>query len=402
VEGSSTKRYRKGTHRTKEPGETLQGLLSLTFECGITRVADVTGLDCIGIPTVVVVRPNASSLSVCQGRGADLAAAKVSGIMAALELHHAEHIQRALRFASAFELRGPVRVFDIERALPSRTLCTSRDRIFWTEGRTFDTGEPIWVPLELVHLDQRAPGSGYFAAGSHGLASGNTLDEAAVHGICELIEQDALTLFSQRSASEKQQRQLDPSTIDDAVCLELLSFFATAEMRVALWDLTTDVGVPCFLCWVLDDSPVAYKPIGVTRGSGCHPSRAVALWRALTEAAGRRLTQIVGTQDDVASLAELPLPAADEQRAAFHTQLAAGSYREAPTIEGTTIDQDITWLRQKLEMVQVSMAIVDLSTPNWPVHVVRAVATGLEASAELPQYKPGARAQRMAAARGAA
>ncbi|TGV60738.1 hypothetical protein EN803_38435, partial [Mesorhizobium sp. M2D.F.Ca.ET.160.01.1.1] len=39
---------------------------------GITRVANVTGLDRIGIPVVMVCRPNARSLAVSQGKGIDL------------------------------------------------------------------------------------------------------------------------------------------------------------------------------------------------------------------------------------------------------------------------------------------------------------------------------------------
>ena len=47
---------------------------------GITRLADVTGLDNIGIPVFQAIRPNARSLSVSQGKGVSLEAAQASAL----------------------------------------------------------------------------------------------------------------------------------------------------------------------------------------------------------------------------------------------------------------------------------------------------------------------------------
>ena len=72
------------------PEETLARLVPHLGRMGITRVANVTGLDRVGVPVVTAVRPNARSLAVSQGKGLTLAAAKVSAIMEAAELYHAE------------------------------------------------------------------------------------------------------------------------------------------------------------------------------------------------------------------------------------------------------------------------------------------------------------------------
>jgi ribosomal protein S12 methylthiotransferase accessory factor len=53
--------------RAVEPAATLARVKRHFAPLGITRIANVTGLDCIGIPVVNVVRPNARSLSVSQG-----------------------------------------------------------------------------------------------------------------------------------------------------------------------------------------------------------------------------------------------------------------------------------------------------------------------------------------------
>ena len=58
------KTYRAGTHRSTAPEETLARVAPLLPALGITRLANITGLDRIGIPVVVACRPNSRSLAV--------------------------------------------------------------------------------------------------------------------------------------------------------------------------------------------------------------------------------------------------------------------------------------------------------------------------------------------------
>ncbi len=56
--------YHRGTHRVRSPAETCRIVEPHRRALGITRVANVTGLDRVGIPVALAVRPNARSLSV--------------------------------------------------------------------------------------------------------------------------------------------------------------------------------------------------------------------------------------------------------------------------------------------------------------------------------------------------
>src|SRR5215467_3082672 len=91
--------------RTIDAATTVARARKLFGAFGITRVANVTGLDCIGIPVVMVCRPNARSLSVSQGKGIDLDAARASGLMESIELFHAERINLPLKLGSWNDLR---------------------------------------------------------------------------------------------------------------------------------------------------------------------------------------------------------------------------------------------------------------------------------------------------------
>jgi ribosomal protein S12 methylthiotransferase accessory factor YcaO len=95
--GVTPKILRRGTHRSQNLDQTLKRVLRLAPVMGITRIANVTGLDQIGIPVVMVCRPNSRSVAVSQGKGIDLPSARASGLMEATELYHAETITFPLR-----------------------------------------------------------------------------------------------------------------------------------------------------------------------------------------------------------------------------------------------------------------------------------------------------------------
>src|SRR3546814_2461200 len=72
---------------------------------GITRAADITGLDRLGIPTWCAVRPGALQTQISNGKGLTHAAAKASALMEAIEHFHAETIAVETVRASHDEMR---------------------------------------------------------------------------------------------------------------------------------------------------------------------------------------------------------------------------------------------------------------------------------------------------------
>src|SRR4051794_33639460 len=97
------KTYWNGTQRSVAPDVTVRTIMPLRARFGITRVANVTGLDSLGVPVVIVCRPNSRSLSVSQGKGLTLDAAKASGLMESIELYHAEHVALPMKLGSLYE-----------------------------------------------------------------------------------------------------------------------------------------------------------------------------------------------------------------------------------------------------------------------------------------------------------
>lgn len=408
-EGPILKHHMAGSHRQVEPAQTIARVRPLLPAIGITRVANVTGLDTIGIPVVMVCRPNARSLSVSQGKGLTLDAARASGLMESIELYHAETITKPLKLASHDELARIHKLADVS-ALPRLSISGFHEhlRVLWIEGFELLRGAPVWVPYEMVHANYTLPlppGSGSFVNSSNGLASGNHLLEAINHGISEVIERDATTLFYLGGAAARQRSRVDLATVDDPGCRSVLEKYEHAGVAVAVWETTSDVGVPSFYCSIADLSPDPLHLLYSSAGMGCHPAREVALLRALTEAAQSRLTTIAGSRDD-GGRAKYERTRDPEVLRAVRAEMAEGgstrSFGDAPSRQHETFDEDLRWMLGCLHAAGVQeVIVVDLTKTDAGFAVVRVIIPGLESVYDAPGYTPGLRGRRALEERGA-
>lgn len=393
------KRFRGGTHRLIAPEDTLARVSRWMPVMGITRLANITGLDRIGIPVVVCCRPNSRSLAVSQGKGLDLASARVSALMESVESYHAEHITHPLKLASFEELRYTHSLVDVEQ-LPR----TSQSRfhphlpLLWIEGHELLSHTRMWVPYELVHTNYTHPkpsGHGCFIASSNGLASGNHPIEAISHALCEVIERDATALWYLREDPTRTRVDLD--TVDDPGCREVLELYRRAGVAVAVWETTSDLEVPAFLCLITEDEAQADSKLHSAAGMGCHPVRAVAMLRALTEAAQSRLTVIAGSRDDIIrddyETSRSPY-VLRRDREVMTRPGPMRAFRDGPDFAAATFNEDLAWLLGRLRARGLEQVLVtDLSRPEFGISVARVVVPGLEGLSSVVGYVPGRRAR---------
>jgi ribosomal protein S12 methylthiotransferase accessory factor len=393
------KKYRAGTHRTVTPDETLARIRPFMDRMGITRVANVTGLDRVGLPVVMVCRPNSRSLAVAQGKGIDLSAAKASGVMEAVEMFHAESIVAPLLLGTRRDLSRTHPLVNVDRLPRSRTGPCDPDRaLLWIEGRDLISGSSRWVPYECVHTDYTlppGPAAGAFPANTNGLASGNHLLEAVSHGLSEVVERDAITLWKHAGEPARQRTSIDLATVDDPLCRDVLDRLARAGLTVRIWDVTSDVGIACFYCLVLGEGD---DPADPELGSGCHVAREVALLRALTEAAQARITYITGARDDF--LADDYSSRGRARRWRMCREVLQGppprgDFRTVPTLATESLDEDVAWTLERLRAVgSEEIVAVDLTKPELGIPVARVLVPGLEGpdKGDRVDYAPGPRA----------
>jgi ribosomal protein S12 methylthiotransferase accessory factor len=398
----ASKAFRLGTHRLVPPAATVERARRLLGPAGITRVANVTGLDCIGIPVVLAFRPNSRSLATSAGKGLDLDSARASALMEAIELFHAERIDHPLTLGSRNDLRFSHDLAPVSR-LPrvAASRFSDNEPILWIAGRDLFSSTSAWLPYELVHTNFVLPlptGSGCFVLTSNGLASGNHLLEATVHALSEVIERDATTLFHLLRPEEQERRRIDLDSVHDPACREVLASYASAGVLVGAWETTTDVSVPAFRSLIVDRTPNPFRPMPAALGFGCHPTREVALLRALTEAAQSRVILIAGSRDDTGRLRASQAVDRDMVQSA-RERLAPRAQRrfdEGPTFAHDTFEDDLACILRSLRAAGMGQAfVVDLTRPEFGVPVVRVVVPGLEAHHGIAGYLPGDRARRV-------
>jgi YcaO-like protein with predicted kinase domain len=120
----------------------------------------------------------------------------------------------------------------------------------------------------------------------------------------------------------------------------------------------------------------------VADGMGCHPSRSVALLRALTEAVQVRLTVIAGSRDDLRR--KDYEPRVDQRNPGLDWSWIDGryprrSFSQVPTWEAETFEKDVTWLLERLTSVGIAeVIVVDLTRPAFGIPVVRVIIPGME------------------------
>jgi hypothetical protein len=191
-------------------------------------------------------------------------------------------------FASARELARQHQIFDFERLCRVSGSSISADtRIMWIEGRDILGNEPRMLPFELVHADftvPRPPGSGYFLLSTNGLASGNSMPEAILHGTCEVIERDAATMFSLDYRLSETCR-LDLDSVKDGYCRATSE---TGECRLGRCCLGYYYGHSgsCLRCQIMERT-AAIMGQQFRLKAWLPPNRAVALVRALQSRTGK-------------------------------------------------------------------------------------------------------------------
>lgn len=279
------------------PEATLTFLTPLVPQVKITRLANITGLDDIGIPVWQAIRPLSKYLTVSQGKGLCDTAAKISAIMESMELYHLENIPPSRLHGSYDSLHLTCNCLDPQQV--NEGLITSPDcrltAFEWLQTVNISTQEIVWIPREMVSMDMTLPAKStpYFRQITTGIAAGNSITEATIKALLEVIERQTLTAWMTDNAQHAS--QIHPE-IDDTQIQELITRIHNSNKSVKLYLIQNPWNIPVYFCEIIDNCPT--RPVGTCIGSGCHWSHRQAILASILEAAQTRLTLISGSRDD--------------------------------------------------------------------------------------------------------
>jgi ribosomal protein S12 methylthiotransferase accessory factor len=368
---------------------------------GVTRVAEVTGLDRVGIHNFTTVRPRerGEGISYYNGKGLTRAAAHAGALMEAIERYSGERCGLPVYYCTRGEMerRGPA-VDPGSIVVPGAREYRPEMRLEWVAGFDLLFGQPAYLPLNAVVFPYEPPAGRpvLYDSGTNGLASGNTLEEALCHALCEVIERDASAVsdawtdLAPAVSAALTRMGLAAPGADPSDCprfplidLDSLPRRATvlvqrlrrAGIMVYLRDITSTAGIATFDCIIVERA-LGGPPLAAG-GTGTHPDARVAVTRALTEAAQSRIGYIQGGREDLLRIVRAS-PALDADR--LYGGETARPFSSVASIENANIDDDVRLLLGRLRDAGFTRVIaVDLTCPEVGVPVVRVVVPGMEA-----------------------
>ncbi len=341
----------------------------------ITRIADVTRLDRIGLPCWQAIRPMGRSLSVHQGKALTDEGARLGAVLEAWEAHCGEHYDAPV-LTCGFEALSPsVRAPAIGDFAKDDAIAIDPSRqIDWVVAPDW-RGREVAVPFACISMDFTRMLGTPIDRSSNGVAVGSSRDEAIASAMLELIERDAVTEWKSTSMIDRIGDQIDL----DRAGLEWLDFWRERLQSVGAslrcYTLPSLTGTPVIAA-ELGDSGKSAAPFRAIHGHSAHPDPEVALFRAIAETIQGRAAYIAGSRDDLPP-SQYALRQ-DALRVAFAMPLPVG-------MDGKSFDAISHGPASVNEMVDRIAAaglgpvvVIDLGQVG-PFHAVRVIACGLAA-----------------------
>jgi len=408
--------------RVKSVHETLARIGPICKSIGVTRISDVTYMDKLFIPNYSIFLPGTQdSIWVYSGKGVTKGQAQASGLMESVERFcslsdnysknyiHGTYSELSKTYANVIHPDEVVEPILSEYDEKSSVLD-------YVPGYDLQNNQEVLVPAELAfskfstksHSNHAFPYSH-----TNGLASGNVLEEAICHALCEVIERDAVSIADLCSSAIpytilKDSNQLkiskdefidDPSIFREVDISEeldeypplkfLIDRFNQVGLPLVIKDITQkDIGIPTFVASSIESITSDYGYYA--KGYGTHLNSKIALMRAITELSQTRAGNIQGARDDLRKIRYNEGDEIYNRKWEFMRTSSSTDYNTSKNNYAIALSEikshvkddildEINCILNGLKNAGLKRAIiVDLTHPNVRIPVVRAIVPGLE------------------------
>lgn len=243
----------------------------------------------------------------------------------------------------------------------------------WSPVADYVTGDQYWLPSSLLYLGWPGTPPGYPQGCSNGAAAGNTLPEALLQGLLELVERDSVALWWMPRCHRP---AFDLNTCDDPRIEAALAPQRALGTEVWVLDVTSDLGIPGAVAVSTGLPAFGETPV---MGYGAHVDPVIAVVRALTEMAQMQApfaSAPAGTPIDLPGQAEkewfASVTSASEPWLAPHGSVALPA---SPGHE--TVAQALDDVVGRLTARGFQVLWADLTRPDLGLPVVRTFVPGL-------------------------
>jgi ribosomal protein S12 methylthiotransferase accessory factor len=344
--------------------------------CEVTRLADVTGLDRIGIPVWQAVRPRSRALSVHQGKGLDARSARIGALMEAVESAAAEAWSGSGHHCSWNLLPPEKRSPSVDDFSRHRGLLDPSESLAWVEMTAIGPSQAFFVPDAVISLDFTRADDGRFGRCSTGLAAHFSFDAALRHALHEIVERDARGAWQRSGFAGSIGSRISIESIPFGWFEELAARLNTLGILLRISRIPAVVDFPVFVAELLDrgESDGDYA---AASGAGAHEETEAALRAAVLEALQSRLTMITGARDD------LPIAASPQNRRPLGLGFPTPSFFTEPPLSPQSAkpvgdDRAVSDLVDQLVAAGYpQIGWLRLSAPDSDAIVVKVVVPGL-------------------------
>lgn len=252
--------------------------------------------------------------------------------------------------------------------------------IEWTPVWSLTHARHRYLPTQLLYYQSKASADcdTFYSMGcSNGNASGNNLEEAVLHGFCELVERDAVALWWYNRLRKP---AVALESFGEQYLLDLLTHYKTLAREAWALDITSELGIPAFaaISRVRNGSEER-----IVFGLGCHLDARTALQRAFAEMnqmlglaqCGEDTSFVIEDEETLswlktATLANQPYMVPDET-------VAPKQLEDYPPLCSGDLLEDIRLCRRIVEERGMEVLVLDQTRPEVKMPVVKVIVPGL-------------------------
>jgi len=365
---------------------------------GITRIGMIGELGDLGsVQIAQAARPgNAWSSSYGSGKSQSRSGAVVGAVMEECEKWAQEQFDPTPVLNGSFRdlahdgQNGARLVDPAELDLPHDSPYHPDLPLSWVTTADLISGDLVHIPRDLLVLERGRHDICFSARGArkhmatNGLGAGMALEEAVLHGLCELVERHAqriaeLFLSNPGGLGVQPYRFLDVGNVAPRLD-DVMSALTPRADTIRVLEITCEITIPTYMAAIVRSGQVAH-------GFGTHPNPVVAIEAALLEAAQTVASSIAGGREDLSVRArslgrhERPRPA-DPNSVWFwmDADTPMSGLDPAAGFRSDDVLTDLLWSLDRLRAAGLHQVLVsDLSKLEIaPARVARVMIPGLE------------------------
>lgn len=283
------KTYSKGQDKLIPPSKTIQNALlamSKIQSLASVKLEQVDHLDRIGIPVFRshVLGLHGKKERRSYGKGVDSESAKASALMELVERFSAGKFEEArnnFKTQSYSAIRG--NKIALENLLfcyeDCKKECNYLDGLKevpleWTDSFSLTQNKIVRLPLKWF----------WWVNGSNGMAAGNSIEEAILQALCEVVERHVQSIIIRKGLRAP---MINVNSINNALAKDMILKFNKAGIKLFIKDFSLGIGIPS-VGVLAYDSKTPFKFMKIIYKVGTSLNRDTALIRALIETAQAR------------------------------------------------------------------------------------------------------------------